>query len=63
MRLFLSTEEMGIDVMTSGQRLLLLAVIVYEIKLIWFVIYWVALCYFASLTVTLDSPSLTVFNL
>lgn len=32
MKLFLSTEEMGKDVMSSGQRLLLLAVIVCEIK-------------------------------
>lgn len=41
MRLFLSTEEMGINILSSGQHLLLLAVIVCEIKLIWFVIHWV----------------------
>lgn len=42
MRLFLSTEEMGLDITSSGQRLLLLAVIVCEMKLIRFVIYGAA---------------------
>lgn len=36
MRLFLSTEEMEIDIMSSGHHLLLLAVIVCEMKLIRF---------------------------
>lgn len=55
MKLSLSTEEMGIDVMSSGHHLLLLAVIVCEMTLIRFVIYRVPLVKLASLTVMFDN--------
>lgn len=52
-RLFVSTEEMEIKMMSSGQHRQLLAVIVCEKKLITFVIYWVIF-----VRLTFDSSSL-----
>lgn len=52
-RLFVSTEEMEIEMLSSGQHRQLLAVIVCEMKLITFVIYGVIF-----VRLTFDSSSL-----